>query len=45
MESKSTNISWKIMMVPHIATGIFGLIWILLIDLTHQIPFPSTGRA
>ena len=30
MESKSTNISWKIMMVPHIATGIFGLIWIIV---------------
>jgi len=27
MEAQSVNISWKIMMVPHIVVLIFGLIW------------------
>ena len=34
MEARAVKISWKIMMVPHIAVLLFGLIWVVAPDIS-----------
>lgn len=34
MEARSVKISWKIMMVPHIAVLVFGLVWTFAPDIS-----------
>ncbi len=45
MESRAVRISWKIMMVPHIAVLAFGLLWTLAPHITVGQDFQSyTGQ-